>query len=552
MPIMGETGYTMALPYDDEAVQRCEKFWRDTAELFIDALWKMDHDGTLRLDPLKPLNFNLSNMMGKSLADLIVQDQAGLENSESIRRAISSLWTFRNLEFKAPGRFGEIRVVLVSGMPVFDSDDQYCGYSGAIADITEQRIIEESARQNKVVAESNRQREIIIAAAPICLLLCKGDPPQIVLANSAACELFEVSDDILRKTLMYDLIDSESDRQLVIKRLKADGFINQFDTACHISPGPARWGLFSIRKIDSIDGTAFLVGVVDITSRKQSELDLRNAKEAAEHALDQLQRTQKSLIQAEKMAATSLLVSGIAHEINTPVGTALTAATLLSSKTIDLNDLLNDKQLHRRELENYLNISTEVLGRIVVNITRAGELVESFKQVAADQSSQEHRSFDLSSYIREVLTSLGPRLRNGGHKLELTGLPTIKVDSYPGAIAQILTNLIINAIRHGFDKEVAGNIAITLNLEDDNIHIRCSDNGKGIPPEILGRIFDAFFTTSRADGGTGLGLHIVYTLVTTTLGGNITVHSEVGLGTSFDLFFPVVAPRYPVPVAEGI
>ncbi len=528
---------------DSDASIRSDKFWRDLSELFIDALWSIDREGHIRLDPMKSLHVDMSRMTGRPLIECIIQEPVGLANADKIIRAIKNNWTFRDLEFQVPGRADDVRILLISGMPTVDDDGKYNGFSGAIADVTERRRAEEDARQNKAMAEASRQTLLVIEAAPICLLLCQGDSPRIVFNNSAACVLFSASDEALDGLSLFDLIAAEEDRNHVKARLAADGYLDQFDAACRVMSGPTRWGSFSIRRIDAVDGPALLVGIVDITLRKAHEIDLRHAKDTAEQTLVELRRTQQSLIQAEKMAATSLLVAGVAHEINTPVGVVLTASTLLSGKTREVRQLLDDKQLQRKHLDGYLETIGEMLHCIEANISRTGQLVQSFKQVAVDQTCQERRTFDLAGYIHEVLVSLGPRLRQTGHIVRVEGLSSLKVDSFPGAIAQILTNLVLNATQHAFDDGQSGRITLTLGLDGDTVRLSCADDGKGVPPENLGRIFDAFFTTRRGDGGTGLGLHIVYAQVTATLGGDIAVHSEPGHGTAFELAFPRITPE---------
>ena len=525
---------------------RSDKFWLELSELFIDALWSIDCDGHIRVDPMKHLHVDLTMASGRSLKECMIQEPIGLENSEKILRAIRNSWTFRDLEFQVPGRTGDIRILLISGMPTVDDEGNYIGYSGAVADVTERRLAEEAARRDKAMVEASKQTQAVIAAAPICLLLCHGEPPRITFNNSAACEMFNASDEVLQGTSLFELIDDEHDRQQVMSRLETEGRLNQYDAACRVMTGQKRWGSFSIRQIDSAEGAALLVGIVDITLRKQHEIELRQAKDTAEQTLVELRDTQQSLIQAEKMAATSLLVAGVAHEINTPVGIVLTASTLLMSKTREVDNLLTEKRLSKHDLVSYLETMTEMLSCIETNITRTGKLVQSFKQVAVDQTCDERRTFDMPSYIQEVLVSLGPRLRKGGHIVQFEGLTSLRVDSYPGAFAQILTNLIINATQHAFDKDQVGRITITLGLNGDMVLISCADNGKGVSQENLGRIFDAFFTTRRVDGGTGLGLHIVYTLVNTTLRGTISVRSDPGSGTVFEMSFPRVTPDSPL------
>ena len=392
----------------------------------------------------------------------------------------------------------------------------------------------------KALADASRQLRLVVAAAPACLLLCRGEPPAIVLGNSAACDLFGTTEEALKGTGLFDLIVDGDGRRLA-GLLAGEGSLDQIDAPCRVLSGAPRWGSFSTRRIELADGPALLVGITDITRRRQSESALREAKDSAERTLEQLRRTQRSLIQAEKLAATSLLVAGVAHEINTPVGVALTGATFLGGTTRELRRLFETEAMRYRDLEGYLLTAAETLGLVEYNMKRAAELVKSFKQVAVDQTSQDRRRFDLPGYIREVMTSLGPRLRKGGHRVEVDSPPALEVDSFPGALAQILTNLVINAVVHGFDGERSGCITIQVSGEEDVVRLVCTDNGNGIPEKHLNKVFDAFFTTKRSEGGTGLGLHIVYNLATTTLGGSISVRSEVGQGTTFELTFPRVA-----------
>ncbi len=257
---------------------------------------------------------------------------------------------------------------------------------------------------------------------------------------------------------------------------------------------------------------------------------------------ESLRNAQATLVQAEKMAALGGLVAGIAHEINTPIGSALTAATAFCEKVQIFSRLAAGALMRRSDLERFVAAAIQAGDHISVNIGRARELITSFKQVAVDQTSDVRRTFNLRQCLDDTLTSLHPRLRRAGVIAPLSCPATVDLDSYPGALVQIITNLVMNALQHGLDGQAAGTITLTANPAVDSVTIIVRDDGKGISPEILPRIFDPFFTTRRGGGGTGLGLNIVYNLVTYRLGGTITVDGNPGAGAAFHLSLPRKAP----------
>ena len=264
--------------------------------------------------------------------------------------------------------------------------------------------------------------------------------------------------------------------------------------------------------------------------------ELKVAKEEAERALDAVQRAQKKLVEAEKMAALGSLVAGVAHEINTPVGTALTASTLLDQRTQEFGARFAAGQLRKSDVTRYMDVARETVGLVLSNINRAADLIQSFKQVAVDQTSAERRIFNLDAYLDEIITSLSPNLRMAAATVEVTCDPAIEMHSYPGTIAQVITNLVMNAVNHAFEEKRGGRIMIRADRTGSGrIKIEFHDNGKGMAPDVLARIFDPFFTMKRGSGGTGLGMHIVYNLVTQQLGGSIVAQSLEGEGTTFTL-----------------
>ncbi|MBP2300979.1 sensor histidine kinase [Azospirillum picis] len=268
----------------------------------------------------------------------------------------------------------------------------------------------------------------------------------------------------------------------------------------------------------------------------------RHAKERADAALADLQRTQAGLIQAEKMASLGALVAGVAHEINTPLGNALMGATHLEDRLEAVGRLARGGGLRRGDFNDFHGTAEELARLMVLNLRQAGELVQSFKQVAADQTSGESRRFELKPYLDDLATSLSPSWRRAGHSLRVACGEPIEIDGNPGVLAQILTNLVMNSIAHGYEDGRPGQLAIAAAMVPEPasglVELVYTDDGGGIPPCDLGHVFDPFFTTRRGAGNTGLGLHIVYNLVTNRLGGRVMVESKVGHGVRFTIRFP--------------
>ncbi|MBR8835002.1 MAG: AAA family ATPase [Stigonema ocellatum SAG 48.90 = DSM 106950] len=256
-------------------------------------------------------------------------------------------------------------------------------------------------------------------------------------------------------------------------------------------------------------------------------------------ALEHLKATQKKLVESEKMAALGSLVAGVAHEINTPIGTSITAASTLAHETKTFVNEVAQGNLKRSILQGYVEVANHSTALIVKNLHRAGELIQSFKQVAVDQTNLEQRTFAVKPYIEEILLSLAPKLKQTPHTLTVEGDETISLNSYPGALAQIITNITVNSLLHAYQPHEVGQLHFKVQQQGEQVIIQYSDDGCGISQENLSKIFEPFFTTARNLGGTGLGLHIVYNLVTQKLGGTIDVKSQTGVGTIFIMRFPL-------------
>lgn len=288
--------------------------------------------------------------------------------------------------------------------------------------------------------------------------------------------------------------------------------------------------------------------LVRVSDRLQGQLaaanhELVRRREEAEVALSRLKEAQEVIIQSEKLASLGALVAGVAHEINTPIGIALSCASHLSDATARLTAQSESGRLARADFNRYVATAVDTAALILANCERAAKLINGFKQVAVDRASSERRLFDLGGYIRETLTSLNPTLRKGNHVVEVDCPAGLEVDGYPGVLSQVLTNLIMNSVTHGFGDRSAGRIGITATEPAaGTVRLIYTDDGRGIPAENLPLVFEPFFTTRRGDGGSGLGLHIVHNLVAGVLKGTIAVTSDPGNGVVFTIVFPRFTP----------
>jgi signal transduction histidine kinase len=262
--------------------------------------------------------------------------------------------------------------------------------------------------------------------------------------------------------------------------------------------------------------------------------------------LRHLQETQNSLIESEKLAALGRLVAGVAHEVNSPVGTSLTIASSLESKTAQFAAQVAQGNLKRSSLNNFLEVSRKASTQLVANLVHAAELVQSFKQVAIDRSSSNRRIFDLGDITTQADKSLRAGLRNRGLTVGLDCPPDLTMNSYPGPYGQVLSNLFLNSMTHGFPDDRGGTIGIKVRaLGDEDVEIRFSDDGCGMSADVRQKAFDPFFSTRRDQGCTGLGLHIAHTIVTNCLGGQVSLDSEPDEGTQIRIILPRMAPAAP-------
>ena len=447
----------------------------------------------------------------------------------------------REFEYQVRRRDGSILWLSDSATVVRDEAGEIIRYEGTVRDITDQRRAEEA------IAEGRRLLQLVIDTVP-AVINVKDKQLHYVLMNRYMAGIFgiEAHEAIGRTTsdLMsrYGAQKTDENDRRVLATGKELGF---YEEEYRDSSGNLRHWL--VNKLPLLDADGHVESIVtvalDIGERKRGELEMREAKDAAEAALRNLRETQKSLIEAEKLAALGRLVAGVAHEVNNPVGISLTVASSLERKTALFAAEVARGDLRRSSLTDFLGAARDASGQLVANLNRAAELITSFKQVAADRNYSDQREFDLGDLTEQVVLSLRPGLRKHRLTLSVDCEPNLAMNSYPGPYGQVLTNLFLNSVAHAFPDGRAGTVDIKVRAAGpDYVEIIFADDGCGMSLDVRRRAFDPFFTTRRDQGGTGLGLHIVYSIVTNRLGGRLELDSEPGRGTRVHIVLPRVAP----------
>mgnify|MGYP001553810811 CR=1 FL=1 len=280
-----------------------------------------------------------------------------------------------------------------------------------------------------------------------------------------------------------------------------------------------------------------------ITEKKQvmSELAVLNANQEKiiKRRTEELKKSNELLLQREKMASLGGLVAGVAHEINTPIGVGVTAASHLQEEVKSFAKKASESQLTRRDLSNFIEDAEESTRIILSNLERAAIQIRSFKQVATDQSVEAKREFFVKEYLSEIILSLRPQLKKTKITVDIDCDEAARVNSYAGAFSQIVSNLVTNSLRYAFDENEEGNITLSYKVQGSTGFLEYIDTGKGMEPEVLKNIYEPFFTTGRDKGGTGLGMHIIYNVVTQKLQGKISCQSSPGYGIHVVIGFPL-------------
>jgi PAS domain S-box-containing protein len=521
-----------------------EEGYRKLFEGSVDGIYVTTPAGAL-------LNANpaLARMMGYATPDDLIQGVNDVTQAIYIDPAARAEYQarmqrdgmVREFEYQARQLGGAILWLSDSATAVRDGTGEVIRYEGTVRDITDQKRAEDA------VAEGRRMLQQVIDTVP-AVINVKDKQLRYVLMNRYMAGIFaiEPADAIGRTTsdLMsrYGAQKTDEHDKRVLAAGKGLGF---YEEEYIDSSGNMRhWLVNKLPLLDADGGIENIVTVaLDIGERKRGELEMRKAKDAAEAALRNLRETQNSLIEAEKLAALGRLVAGVAHEVNNPVGISLTVASSLERKAAIFTAEVARGDVRRSSLNEFLETSRDASSQLVANLNRAAELIQSFKQVAADRNYSDQRAFDLGDLTEQVVMSLRPGLRKHHLSLNVDCQPNLTMNSYPGPYGQVLTNLFLNSVAHAFPDGRPGSVDIQVRESGkDNVEILFSDNGCGMSLDVRRRAFDPFFTTRRDQGGTGLGLHIVYSIVTNRLGGRLDLDSEPGGGTRIRIVLPRVAP----------
>jgi PAS domain S-box-containing protein len=449
--------------------------------------------------------------------------------------------TVREFEYQVRRRDGGILWLSDSAAAARDEGGRVVRYEGVVRDITDQRRAEEA------IAEGRRLLQLVIDTVPAVINVKNADR-RYVLMNRYMAGVFgiEPADAIGRTTadLMsrYGAAKTDEYDKRVLESGKELGF---YEDEYEDSSGAMRQWLVNKLPIRGADGKVenIVTVALDIGDRKRSEHEMRRARDAAEGALRNLRETQNSLIEAEKLAALGRLVAGVAHEVNNPIGISLTVASSLERKIAVFAESIARGELRRSSLNDFVATNRDAASQLVANLNRAAELIQSFKQVAADRNYSDKRTFDLGDLTEQVVLSLRPSLRKHNVTLTVDCQPNLTMDSYPGPYGQVLTNLFLNSLAHAFPDGKGGAVDIKVREAGrDGVEVLFSDNGCGMSPDVRRKAFDPFFTTRRDQGGTGLGLHIVHNIVTSRLGGRLDLKSRSGEGTQIHIVLPRAAP----------
>ena len=493
---------------------------------------------------------NSLGLSKEALLSLRVSDVSQVTEAETatLMAAMQRDGVVRNLETTARHRDGSTLHILYSSVLLHIQNAAQI--LSMTVDITDKKRAEEALRKSEATLRS------LFSAVPVGLITLQNRVfrsvnqgfCQIVgysreeLLGQSSRRLYASDEEFQRAgSLLYAALWEEGLGYAEMRFLRADGTWR--DVSLHAAP---------LQPDDRSAGVA--VAIQDITERKRTEEELQQHREhleelvaertaALEQANAELRQAMAQLVQSEKLAALGNLVAGIAHELNTPIGNAVMLASTLADQERSFRARMVTG-LSRSALNHFVETVRENCDILQRNLQRAAELISSFKQVAVDQASYQCRGFALDEVVREIALALKPRLRRSVATLEISIAADLRLDSFPGPLGQVLMNLIQNALVHAFDGRHAGCIRIeSLPAGPGCLGLRVSDDGNGIAPAHLRRIFDPFFTTRLGQSGSGLGLHIVYNLVTGLLGGTIEVHSIPGHGTEFLLELPLIAPQ---------
>jgi PAS domain S-box-containing protein len=542
---LGQAAKTITRADDKRpALPHTEETYRWLFENSVDGIYVTTPAGQL-------LNANpaLARMMGYATPQDLIDAADDIAEMVYVDRGVRAEYLrrmerdgiVREFEYRVRRRNGDMLWLSDSAAAVRDNAGTIIRYEGTVRDITAQKSAEAA------LAESRQHLQEVIDTVP-AVINVKNTDLRYVLMNRYMSAIFDIEPvDALGRTTSeimsrYGAAKTDDNDRRVLNGKKELGF---YEEEYLDSKGISRqWMANKVPIFDADGNISFIVTVaLDIGDRKRVEQEMRQARDAAETALRDLKETQNSLVEAEKLAALGRLVAGVAHEVNNPVGISLTVASSLQRQARLFTEEAERGTLRKSSLTNFLKMTSDAATQLMDNLNRAAELIQSFKQVATDRNFSDRREFDIRELTEQIITSLRPGLRRQNLSLAVECEPDLVLNSYPGSYGQILTNLFLNAVIHAFPEGQPGQIDVKVRAAGhDGVEILFADNGRGMSPEVRRHAFDPFFTTRRNQGGTGLGLHIVYNIVTNRLGGRIGLESTSGAGTQIQIVLPRVAP----------
>ena len=476
-------------------------------------------------------------------------------------KALETSSTIQNFLIEIRDRHGKTRDALLNASIFETRGERYL--IALVRDVTDARTAERALRES----EARFSKLFELSPLPMAFSF-DSDDFMVFHRNQAWHSSFGFSPEQSQGKSAADLgLWARSEDAHEFRRLALSGQpISDWTVELMCADKTSRWVSIFGRFIVEQHRTMLVTTLMDMTEQRRAQQEVLNLNARLEHrvsdrtqqlqaantelqqTLQTLGKTKDHLVQSEKLASLGALVAGVAHELNTPIGNGLTVASTMQDKAHKFAESVVGG-LKRSALDQFIADTQFACDILVRNLTRAGTLINSFKQVAVDQTSSHRREFELFEVVSEIIITLNPAIRKSGCQVLPHIAHGLLLDSYPGPLGQVLTNLINNAMVHAFEAGQHGTIEITaraLGMQDtqtaQHIEIIVSDNGRGIDPAHLKRIFDPFFTTRLGQGGSGLGLHIVHNIVTGALGGRVEVRSEPGKGAEFVLHLPVKAP----------
>ena len=519
--------------------QDAEDLLRNLFENFGHGIMIRDRDTRLiraNRAALEQIGLSADQAVGKTTSEMFalmgVEDFTGDVGEQEIRM-MDRRETDEDLIARA-GPDGRQKYVLLSRFPLIDRNDEVKGLGVLRYDVTE--LIEtqkelEAAKVNLEKAIEERTEELRVSERRFRILA------------HASADWFWECDEHLRFTYLsenFPVPAGGTPASLIgldIAEYHKSMWDNPEVSRALLSAYEARE---PVRDFEAVHKIGDAVGCYRINATPLWNKGIFEGYTGATTDISELYQARESLVESERLASLGSMVAGIAHEINTPVGICVTAGTTVLSAAHMLQDGFKGGGLKRSEFEAALTKIIEGMNLVDSNLARAAKLISSFKSIAVDQASEAERTFNLVAYLRDISNSLSPNLGSSKISVDIVGPEDIELKSYPGAFAQIVTNLVMNSVLHGFAGREEGSIVIEVSVESGTAELRYTDDGIGMEEETVKRVFDPFFTTKRGQGGSGLGMHILFNLVTQILRGTVRCKSAPGEGVEILIRFPVI------------